>query len=364
MKTYMAAIVGRAYKVDVDYQADGVFTRGSEASIFDETTGAVTWHGVDTLRYVSGRGALLEGARTNIISNDTETLGSWGGAPGAVITTNTITAPDGDVDADQIDISGINQLVTFPTPGTHNAGDLSLALFALHVANNTSTSTRTFISGGSRFTNFTLTNTWQRIFTEHATVTGDGVFWGGGNFSNSGNFPTPYSMSLWGGQCEESSRFSSSYIRNQTGSALTRSADNLTMPYTPRWNYNYRYAVDVEPVYRTFNSAEYGGEIAQANGRIFSIDANNYIQLNVNNFELVANGVLEINQPLTWGQGDTLTFDINELAGTVTISGATTGNGTFGSGWTAWPSQQTVYVGQDQANANPGFAWITEPYSP
>ena len=364
MHTSIAGVISGAYKVSVDFAVDGVFTRSSEASVFDSATGVVTWHGVDVLRYDPTLGALIEGSRQNIMTGP-EVFSSWQGSP--VITADDLVAPDGDMDADRIGINSSNTLAQSGAPGSHVPGNLCHSGFFIHTANGTQTSFREFSDGGARFTTpVNLTSTWQRVEIRTNTNTGSAIFVGGGNFFDSGNYPN-HEMGLWGFQSEEKSRFVSSYIR---GNQATRASDSLHVPSTKRWDYNLPYSFDFTPGFATDIVTDFVGSADNPVGygsnefsTLFAVSANDYISVEDGTFKMFANGVEILSQVLDFSRWQTMTFTIDRPANEITISGATSGNGTYNPvTWDAWVSGQTVYVGQDHTNAKHAFGYITEPY--
>lgn len=71
--------------------------------------------------------------------------------------------------------------------------------------------------------------------------------------------------------------------------------------------------------------------------------------------EIVCGGAVKGTLTLTFSRDQVLTIRFNPSAGTVTVSGATTGNNTNGSGGVAWASGQTLYVGADDTGANNAY---------
>jgi hypothetical protein len=68
--------------------------------------------------------------------------------------------------------------------------------------------------------------------------------------------------------------------------------------------------------------------------------------------DLVCAGVVVATQTVTFSRGQALTITAKPTAGSLTVAGATTGNGTATGTGLGWLAAQTLYIGGDAAGAN------------
>ncbi len=167
-------------------------------------------------------GALIEGGSTNLCLRSEEfDIGVWA-KTNATVTANATIAPDGTTSADSLVGTTTSNFIrqTLIAP----AGVLTFSVWVKAKGENIAFNAGSSSDVGS----FVATSEWKRY--EH-TFTDAGGSQSYGIFNASSNQLNLY---VWGAQLEQLP-FASSYIRTE-GSAVSRSADNLSMPSAGNFN--------------------------------------------------------------------------------------------------------------------------------
>lgn len=344
---------------------DLTFTRSTVATFH---TGATTIDdaAVDELR-LEDRGdgygplALLEGARTNLLAYSQS---NWSVTGTMGVTNNTHVAPDGQVIADTL------SAVT----GSSGTGTGDLAYHEWTAASGTTYTLSEWIkavSGGAtvrtRLYNSatalsaeerTPTATWTR-YDQRVTADTNGTSYSGiGSYQDAGE-PTVAATVVAGfGDQVEAGRFPSSYIRGTTGSAVARTADTATLatasvPLAMRQG---RWQVAVCPVF---------GSSDLVSGDIFALvsfdNANNSLRIRHNGTDIKveayeSSNVRASSSAITFSRHQRLVITIDAVAATISVTGATTGNGTgsAGTAW-AWPGATGIRVGGNYGGTAEAF---------
>lgn len=89
--------------------------------------------------------------------------------------------------------------------------------------------------------------------------------------------------------------------------------------------------------------------------RLVQVGANDYVRIRKNTncvVELVCGGTVVATLTITFSRAQALMITASPTRGSLTVSGATTGNGTNVGTGAAWPSGSTLYVGGDNAGAH------------
>ena len=224
------------------------FTRAS-TGYYTTTGGVLVPFASGSLR-TGDRGALIEGAGTNLcLQSQTFDNASWT-KTNVTVTADAAVAPDGTTTADKVEVTSTSSTTLYQQNITVSATAATASVYVKNgnlgasdcddfLIRNVTTSTNiaggkfnwttgvfTASSGGTA-TVTSLTNGWYRITISIASgiTSGDSLrFWVGnaGNTETAGNY-----FYAWGAQLEATA-YASSYIPTTTASA-TRAADSLTV---------------------------------------------------------------------------------------------------------------------------------------
>lgn len=169
-------------------------------------------------------GALIEGGSTNLLLRSEEFDSASWVKTNITVATNAAIAPDGTYSADAI--TGTTTSNFFRQTLTPPAGTLT---FSAWVKNKNSGDVTFSMGSSANVAQFTASNEWVRY--EH-TFTDSGVAQSYGFFNAFGGIILD--LYIWGAQLE-ALPFASSYIRTE-GAAVSRSADNLSLPSAGNFN--------------------------------------------------------------------------------------------------------------------------------
>ena len=362
----------------IDLATWGAFVRDSSATFMDgASTSGNTQFIRDAARNVrrfedrgdgNGKMLLLEGSRKNWFTHS-ETFASWS-AGSASITNDYGPAPDGTTTADRLQVasggSGANFSLSGITPSIDWVG-------TLYRRSPTGTVSAQDLIGASSVwpsANNSLGTTYERAVcaalpSNSSTAVGmwvaDARDWSafGGATAGARDEVT------WGRQLEQAS-FASSYIRSAAVGGTTRAADLLSGPIStvPATMINGTFAFDIAPIFSSAGGIRHATDqcifsfAEDDSERIFFVVSGGSIYIRV-----VSGGATKVtSNALAFSAHQKLTITINAAAGSISVSGATTGNGTVtGTSWTR-TTGPTMYVGTRQGGAQPLFARLG-PYS-
>ena len=371
---------GTSAPTALDLSTWGTFTRSTEGSyiIGTPTTGAtpfIGWSPKNVRRIDRRTGSpmlLTEGSRTNQALS-TESFdrggGGWVTSGGPVLHTDVFPTPDGAV-IGHIHITAASGSTGFNftlNPVTVNL-DWCQSVWVRSPSGTTSyenfTGASLIVATGSN----ALTTTWTKAvmnrFPDNAF--GQLGFWiaDGRDWSAYGGVAAGARDQVsWGVMIEQAS-FASSYIRTEEllYGAFTRAADVLYGPIStiPTKMVNGSWSFTVAPV------GPSSGMIRDAGTQTlfsFAEDGSETIEFYITGgacyLRVVSGGVAKVtSSALTFSADQVLTVSVDGAAGTLTISGATSGNGTStGTAWTR-ATGPNLYVGARADGSNHAFAGI------
>lgn len=305
----------------------------------------------------------MEGARTNLVTksralNDA----AWTTGTGATVTANAGNGPDGTAVAERLQVGGASNFSPYKGDAAQ-AGPLVATMWARATSGTTpirfaTRSNPANTSAVGEYQEATLTTTYQRLEAKR-TSTGYYIvpcdprdytpFGGTGVIASSDSRVDMISL--------EVGRFPSSYIFTDTTTA-TRSADQLSVVSgtVPAWMRSGKWTVTISP---QCSSAEFILAAAEMTLFAFGTGTNNRIALVLDSgaakIRVVQGGSsLVLTSGFTWSRWQDMVLSFNSFTGAVTLSGASTGNGTTtGTTWTM-PSGD-LYVGNVSTVATPYF---------
>lgn len=360
----------------------GTFTR---ASVGTYQTSANTIHSVaaDTRRWEDrgdgyGPLLLLEGAATNI-NTESEDIDS-GSAWGQEYLTGTdgyMAAPDGSIEGDRLVSSasgagynreflyaliGASSTYTFSVwyrDGTVNTGahDYSIGISVRESVGSTLVYTTVDIPPTGSWTRASVTKTGE------GTTEGYSMLYVNDNGQSGPRAAVGDDVVYYGAQLELG-RFATSYIVSTSGSSTTRAADswtinNSSVPVvmkTGRWQWA------VCPLFADTDLVS--GDIYVLMGVYTTANAlrirHDGTGVRVEAYE--ASTVRAYSGYLTFSRHQRLTITIDCAAGTIGVTGATTGDGVgaTGTAWT-WPTSGTVRIGGNVGATAEAFCRVASP---
>ena len=362
----------------IDLSSWGTFTRASYATYMAGAFGSGSAQFIrDAARDVrrfedrgdgNGRMLLLEGARKNWFT-DSETFASWS-AGSATITNNYGSAPDGTTTADRLQVAsggtGANLSFSGITPSIDWVG-------TLYRRSPTGTVSAQDLIGASSVwpsANNALGTTYERAVcaalpsnssTSVGMWVGDARDWS----AFGGTTAAARDELTWGRQLEQAS-FPSSYIRSAAVGGTTRSADILSgaTSSVPSAMINGAFTFDIAPIFSSSAGVRHAADqcifsfAEDDSERVFFVVSGGSIYIRV-----TSGGATKVtSNALTFSAHQKISVAIDGAAGSITVGGATTGNGTVtGTPWTR-TTGSTTYVGSRQGGTQPLFARLG-PYS-
>lgn len=347
--------------------SSGTFTRTSEASYYTQPPGGagstfIAWASSNVLRYDNIDGtplALFEGAQTNLcFYSEDLNQASWV-KTGASISGTTATAPDGATDCCTVSFTAAAaDMVMRTVAGTADNTSYLATVFVRRTSGTGNVRLRVVNRAGvaSLSPDRAISTTWTRI--EYLLNWGTGATTPEIGIVN-GSAGGAQTVEVWGFDVKASAACNAptSYIRTAATNA-TRNQDVLTYASMPTRMASGRWQFQARPLYSssetlTSNPAAFG--MASA--------ADSCIILAPTAAQAVSGGAVSFTRTgLTYSrhQGITVTPDCGLF--NMTVSGATTGNGTGATGTN--PAYATTYlrVGSIFNGTRPAYARIGEPY--
>ena len=344
------------------------FTRSSEASYYLAPPGGaastfIAWAGSNALRYDAIDGvalALFEGSQSNLCPYSEDLSNAAWVKTGASISGTTGTAPDGASDLCTVSFtaSATDSLMQQVT-GTADATTYFSTVFVRRttgsgnvrwqLANRAGTTTQS--------SDIAIDTTWKRI--EFSSAWGTGATTPQIGLINASAGGTQ-SVEVWGFDVKASAAIPTptSYIRT-TATSATRNQDVLTYSTTTpsrlvagKWQFALR------PLYAT-------AETPAARGACFtfSSSADDCINIFTNATQALAAGVTQFTKTaLSYSRHQALTITPDLSANTLTVAGATAGNGTGAAGTAPGWGTAHLRIGST-STGRPLYARIGEPYA-
>lgn len=308
---------------------------------------------------INGRRAFgFEGVRENFIedSNDHDAA-SWAFTGSASISANEAGDPSGGSQADAIVHTAATGDGVQHTPvGVPVSSNAFLSRFLKQKAAFTDDTIQLRFQdhlGATNNQSIESSLVWQRqLFDAGDTDTPDG---GSMRFRHRNAFAEARDLHVFGSQLEIGF-FGSSLIETASAAAI-READDLIMATTPVAFREGAWFVDLEMGH---SSTEW---VAANNiGYLYRVTAANYLRFQGDGkLRYEVDDILVTTPALAWSRGQRVRITIDHVAGTVTRTGFTTGDGTSTVATPGvWPDS-TVHVGALTAVLS-CFALMTEPY--
>ena len=231
-----------SFGVRIVTSGDAVYAWGAQ---LEDAAAATRYKKSSSSPAYAPRGVLIEGQRTNLLTYseqfDNAAWGVWGS--GLVVTVNQIASPDGTSTADKLQCNnaggGLHQAQSIPSDALSRTFSIFLKAGSSPTANiglvysggtevnaqvsiNFGTGVLSVVQGTPTYGVVPHADGWFRVWIEKAN-----------NSSNTTIYPiiflpNGYYAYSWGAQLEQAT-FPSSYIPT-TSAAVTRNADELTMP--------------------------------------------------------------------------------------------------------------------------------------
>lgn len=350
----------------LDLSTGGTFARSTEGSYYtgaptDGSSAFLAWATSGTRR-VENRGdglgscLLMEKSSTNYVLRSRQLDNASWTAGTATVTADANGGPDASTSADRVNAAsggyGPYQLTCGPSGvviGSVWVRAVSgTASHQLYVVGNTATQA---ISARA----YSTSTTYQR----NATTAGTSAV------TNSGILPEDAeNRVIEGGQAAtaqdcyldlvqlEASYYPTSAIRT-TSASVTRGADTLSYA-TGSYSTNFL----TNGVTFSFAPDASSAEIVSASEdwRLVQVATSDYVQIvasgGVCKVQLICGSSTVGTLTVTFSRGQSLTITAKPSAGSLTVSGATTGNGTNTGSGAAWASSQTLYIGGNSLGTN------------
>lgn len=355
----------------LDLSAGGSFTRTLEGSYYigaptDGSSAFLAWAS-SGVRRVEDRGdglgacLLMEKGATNYVLQSRALATTWTHNT-ETITANANGGPDASSAADEdalasaqfgpsqssLSLTGrgvLSQWIRSVSGVGKNFlylyGDAGVAFNVARGSSPTTTYSRQEISGGSATTNMGV------IPADGRNLSGLGVTVSGTDHGahTEDNYIDLVQL--------EAGYYPTSAIRTTTAS-VTRPQDTLSYA-----SGSYPVGFLTDGVVVTFAPDASSAEIVSASEdwRLVQVGANDYVQIVANGgvckARLVCGGSVVGTLTITFSRGQALTITAKPSAGSITVSGATTGDGTNTGTGAAWASSATLYIAGDNVGFNP-----------
>jgi hypothetical protein len=346
----------------------GTFTRSSEASFYTAAPGGagstfISWAASNVLRYDAIDGtslALFEGSQSNLCPYSEDlNQASWV-KTGATISGTTATAPDGEADCCTVAFTAsASDMVMQQVTGTADATTYLATVFARRTSGSGNIRLRVVDRAGVATTSAdqAISTTWTRI--EYAVSWGTGATTPEVGIIN-GTAGTAQSVEVWGFDVKSTAALTAptSYIRT-TATSATRALDVLTYGSAPSRMATGKWSFACRPLYGTADTVG-----ARGAPFAFSTTEDDVINVFTNAFQALNNAAVAYTRTgLSFSRNQAMTITPDCAAFTLTVSGATAGNGTGAVGVDAAFGTAHLRVGSNFSGARPLFARIGEPYA-
>lgn len=324
--------------------------RASPATFFDSDAGVLRTFAANEARILDDGALFVEGARRNEIPQS-EDLSAWM-RNASTLTVDASPAPDSSLSAELWEPVGREDAYLITTGAILPGGYGTVSLFAQ--SRSGAASFRQYFQSSA--TNQwsaarTVSSSWRRFTHTALDVSRNGVFQAVGASE-------PLAVALWGVQ-SEAGAFASQYIPT-AGSGAGRAADVCSFPSTPPGMLAAPFALEIVPEASSLELLR-----SAQNQTLFEVGTLGQ------RLELVASGTVTItvfseggervsSGPLSYNANQRLTIEVDPAAGSLTVQGAASGNGTFiGVAW-SW-TEGTLHVGRGAAGDTAYFGAIGRP---
>lgn len=332
----------------------------STALTFARASAATYWDGTAFTRYASGAPRILadgslyvEGARTNY-AGDSVIKTPWVKSA-ATVNFESGFDPGGGSSASESTVASVlgpyYTIASFTTVGVQHP----ISLFLKGSSTSGTVEVGANVYGDGVIKTLAFGAGWARVSD---VVLGAGAQ--PGKYLTLGNSSTGYWV--WGAQMERAVMFPSQLIET-AGGVTARPADNAKIAHAsvPAAMRSGSFRVTIKPrrASAQTNDTTTGTLFAFGSGtdnRIY-IDSSNRVVVRQGGATKVQSGAL------TWSNDQAITITFDAAAGSVTVSGATTGNGTTTDTTWTMPTGD-VQVGNDAALSTAYFGSISPPVAP
>ncbi len=332
-----------------DY-ATATALRSSERSHFDPVTGRMVWFSVNVPRVLSDRSIAIHGANTNrVLFSEALDDAAYTKTGSPVITPNDTDAPDvldptGANDADRIAwaVGGspgeILQVLSIPS-----SSELVGSFFVRAPLGSPSVDLRiTDLDGNVSSATVVASQVWQRVFVFDPDT---GTIGANGEIAVVENTDAAV-VHVWGAGFVTAHEHDMPYVRT-LGVMGTGAAEDVSFPTTPALMQSGQWEVDIFPGWDPATSGPgdrvvFGFEGVGGSRLIIVQDTSTTAVVRLEQ----AFATLVVTGSLAFSVDQKLTLRMDSVAGTITVLGATTGNGTFtGTPWTF--ADGTLQIGND-----------------
>ena len=347
-----------------DLASFGTFTRSTEAS-YQTSASSIAWAAANTIRIEdrgdgSGGMILLEGSSKNWLTYS-ETFGTtWAG--GGTRTGGAVLGPDGTTYVDRLNMASgdagwYQYYSSYTGPSTHTSWVRAVSGTAFARRCNV---TYGLVQLSGCVVEATAGTSWQRVGFTYSEASGGtyAMVADARSWSTYGGTGASASDCYWASSQVERMPFCTSAIRT-TSATVTRGADILTgsMASVPTRLINGNYSFDVAPLFSSSDGVNYATDqclfsfAEDDSERVFFVVSGGSIYIRV-----TSGGATKVtSNALTFSAHQKLTVVISATAGSISVSGATTGNGTVtGSSWTR-TTGPTLYIGNRQGATQPAY---------
>ena len=347
----------------------GTFTRSSEGSFYLSAPGGagstfIGWASSNILRYDAVDGtslALFEGSQTNVCPYSEDLNQAAWAKTGASISGTTGAAPDGEADLCTVAFtaSASDSIMQTISTGTADASTYLSTVFVRRTTGSGNIRFQLVNRAGvtSQSSDIAIDTGWKRI--EWSSSWGTGATAPQIGLIN-GTAGAAQSVEVWGFDVKITTALNAptSYIRT-TATSATRSLDVLTYGSAPSRMATGKWSFACRPLYGTSDTvASRGATFA------FSSTEDDVVNIFTNATQALNNAVVAYTRTgLSFSRNQALTITPDCGAFTLTVSGATAGNGTGAVGVDAAFGTAHLRVGSNSSGVRPLYARIGEPYA-